>query len=88
VTDLQRGLLVWGVAFFGLELPAHWNLVPWPTLSSTVWDGIKAWHPVAYFIALALAVLLGHFEEKWSVGWLLAVAGIGTVAILIHLLTR
>lgn len=82
------GLAVWSTAFFALELPAHYGLVPWPTLSRTVWIGIKDWHPVAYFVALFVAILLGHFEFRWSAGWLIAIAAAGSLAITVHILTR
>lgn len=85
---LGWGLVVWGAAFFALELPAHWKLVPWPTFSRTIWDGISWWHPVAYFIALACVVLFGHFEFQWSAKWLISTALLGTLAILIHLAVR
>ena len=88
MSRLAWGLLVWLPAFLALELPAHFDLVPWPTLSSTVWIGIKDWHPVAYFVAIAMVVLFGHFEFEWSVGWLIAVAVALSVAVGIHLAVR
>ncbi len=88
MSRLAWGLAIWLPAFLGLELPAHFGLVPWPTLSSTVWDGIRDWHPVAYFVAIAMVVLFGHFEFRWSVGWLIAVAAALTVAVVVHLIAR
>lgn len=88
MTRTLIGVLVWTPAFLLLELPAHWRLVPWPTLSSTVWDLIKWWHPIAYFVALAMFVLLGHFEAHWSVKWLLGVTAVSTAFILVHLASR
>lgn len=88
MSRLLWGVAVWLPAFLLLELPAHWRLVPWPTLSSTVWDGIKDWHPVGYFVALFMAVLLGHFEFEWSAKWLIIAALAGTAAILAHLALR
>lgn len=86
---LDWGLIVWGFAFFPLELTAHfWSRCPWPTFSSTVWIGIKDWHPLSYFVALALFVLWGHFDRHWSVLPLIAVAGLAALAIGVHLITR
>ena len=88
MSRLVWGVCVWLPAFLLLELPAHWKLVPWPTLSRTVWDAIKWWHPLAYFTALFVAVLLGHFEFEWSAGWLILLALAGSAAIGIHLAVR
>ena len=88
MTRLLWGVVVWGTAFFALELPAHWNRTPWPTLSSTVWDGIKWWHPIAYMVVLFTLVLLGHFEFHWSAGWLILLAVAGTAAIGAHVVIR
>lgn len=88
MSKLGWGIAVWLPAFLLLELPAHYKLVPWPTLSSTVWDGIKWWHPVAYFVAILMFVLYGHFERHWSVGWLIGVAFALTAAVVVHVLVR
>lgn len=88
MSRLVWGVLVWGLAFFALELPAHWNRTPWPTLSRTIWDGISWWHPLAYFTVLFMAVLLGHFEFEWSAGWLILLAVGGSVAITVHVVAR
>ena len=82
------GVVVWGTAFFALELPAHWDKTPWPTLSRTVWDLIAWWHPLAYFTVLFMAVLLGHFEFEWSAKWLILLAVLGTAAIVAHVAVR
>ena len=79
---------MWAPAFFALELPAHFKLVPWPTLSRTFWDLIAWWHPMAYFVLVAMVVLLGHFEKHWSVRYLIAVALMGTAAAAAHLILR
>jgi len=91
MTDLQRGLLVWGTAFvvfLAFELPAHFRWVPWPTLSATIWDAIKWWSPVAYFVAVALFVLIGHLDMHWSVRWLIGVGLFACAVILAHVATR
>jgi len=88
VSRLDIGLAVWVPAFLALELPAHWNLTPWPTLSSTVWDAVRWWPPIAYFVALFLLVLIGHLDAHWSVRWLLGVSVLLAAAILAHLATR
>jgi hypothetical protein len=88
VSRLAWGIAVWTPAFLALELPAHWGLTPWPTLSSTVWDLIAWWHPMAYFTVLFMVVLLGHFEFHWSAGWVVGAALIGTALIIGHLAVR
>lgn len=82
------GIIVWGTAFTLLEIPAHFERVPWPTLSRTIWDGIKSWHPVAYFVAIFTIVLLGHFEFQWSARWLIVIALALGAAVAIHILAR
>lgn len=89
--EVSRGLIglcVWVPLFLAFELPAHFKLVPWPTLSRTIWDGIKWWHPLAYFVALFVFVLLGHLDMHWSVKWLILVALVIAAAILAHVATR
>jgi hypothetical protein len=92
LSDLQRGLIVWGsflaAAFLPLELAAHFKLIPVPTFSGTVWDGIKSWPPVAYLVALLLFELLGHFDMHWSVRWLIGAGLFSTAVVLAHLATR
>lgn len=88
MSRLLWGIAVWLPAFLALELPAHYGLTPWPTLSSTIWDAIKWWHPLAYFVALFMIVLLGHFEAHWSVKWLIGISIMGGAIILAHLASR
>lgn len=88
MSKLLIGILVWLPAFLILELPAHFNLVPWPTLSATIWDGIKWWHPIAYFVALFVFILLGHLEMHWSARWLIGIGLFLTAFILVHIATR
>lgn len=87
LSELQRGLLVWGLvlagAFLPVELAGHF-LHPWPTLSRTVWDSIRWWHPVAGMVAVFLFVLWGHLDRDWSVGYLVVVAALIMVAVVTH----
>jgi hypothetical protein len=85
---LVWGLCVWSVAFFTLELPAHWGLVPWPTFSSTVWIGEADWWPVSLIVEALMLVLLVHFIFRISAAALIATALLGGFAIIIHILTR
>lgn len=83
-----RSLVVWTSAFLAFELPAHYGLVPWRTLSSTVWSGEAWWPPVAIFVLVFTFVLLGHLELHWSARWLIAVS-IAIAAVLVsHVLER
>ena len=56
--------LVWGawfLAFVVLELLAAFHVVPWRTLSSTVWDLIQRTNGVGAIVVVAgLAVLAVH----------------------------
>jgi hypothetical protein len=83
-----RSLLLWTGVFFALELPAHYGLVPWRTLSSTVWGGEAWWPPVAILVAVFTFVLLCHLEWHWSVRWLIAVTVGGATIILSHLIEQ
>jgi hypothetical protein len=84
VTLELRSLLIWSAAFLALELPAHYRLVPWVTLSSTVWRGESWWWPVGTLVAVFTFVLLGHLELRWSVRWLILVAVTATLLALSH----
>lgn len=83
-----RSLILWTCAFLALELPAHYGLVPWSTLSQTVWSGEKWWAPVGIVVAVFTAVLLGHLELHWSVRYLLIVAAAAAALIVSHALSR
>ena len=86
-----RSILVWLlvlVIFLGFELPAHYGLVPWFTLSRTVWTG-EAWSPIVAVAVLAfLIALAGHLELHWSAVLLVTVAVAGVLAIASRLLER
>ena len=88
MSPLVRSVVVWLGAFLALEIPARFGLVPWFTLSSTCWAAIKWWHPVAYFVGVALVVLYAHLEFRMSVAWLIGVACALTVAVVVHLAIR
>jgi hypothetical protein len=88
VSRLVWGLTVWTVAFFALELPAHWGLVPWPTFSRTVWIGEADWQPVSLIVEALMVVLLVHFVFRITAAALIATALLGGFAIVIHILTR
>lgn len=79
-----RSLILWTCAFLALELPAHFGVVPWRTLSSTVWGGEAWWPPVAIVVAVFTAVLLGHLEWHWSVRYLIAVTIAAAALIVSH----
>lgn len=79
-----RSLILWTCAFLALELPAHYGLVPWRTLSSTVWGGEAWWPPVAVIVAVFTFVLLCHLELHWSARWLIAVSVAAGVLMLSH----
>ena len=81
-----RSLIVWPGAFLLLELPAHYRLVPWRTLSATVWTGEAWWPPVAILVLAFTFVLTGHLELHWSARWLIAVAVAAGALVLSHLL--
>jgi len=82
-----RSLVLWTCAFLALELPAHYKLVPWRTLSSTVWGGEAWWAPVGIVVAVFMAVLLAHFELHWSVRYLLIVTAAAVALIASHAIT-
>lgn len=83
------GLLFWLPYFLVAELPAHFfSWWPWPTLSSTVWGGIKWWHPIAAMVTLFLFVLWGHLDRGWSAVWLIASGLLIAVAIGVHVAAR
>lgn len=92
MTKLEWGLLIWlglwGGAFLALELPAHFGLTPWPTLSSTDWTAEADWEPVRLLGIVFLAVLAAHLAFKLNVFALISVAIVGALAILIHVLTN
>lgn len=85
MTPVQWGLLVWGMLlllFLGLEIPAIFHLVPWPTLSSETNDGITYWEPLRVCILALLFVLGMHLAFRLSALPLVLVAA-GTIAGLI-----
>jgi hypothetical protein len=52
---------LWGLAFAVLELLAAFGVVPWKTLSTTVWDLIQRTNGIAAIAVVAgLAVLAVH----------------------------
>lgn len=83
-------VLVWAGAFLFLELPSKdvWGLWPWNSLSRTVWIGEAWWWPIAGYVAVFMAVLLGHLEFDWSASWLVILGIIGAVGILIHIFAK
>ena len=82
----RLGLLVWAFAFLALELPAHFDWVPWPTLSRTMWDAESAWHATTYFVEVFFAVLLAHIVLRLSVAALVAVVVCAAVTVAVHFL--
>lgn len=88
MTEELRSLLVWTVVFLAFELPAHFGLVPWFTLSRTVWNGEAWWPPVTAFVLAFTLVLLGHLELHWSARWLVLTALAGAALVASHLLER
>lgn len=81
------GLAVWAgwiVVFLALELPAHWGLVPWPTLSRTAWDAETSWHPASLFFEAFLLVLLAHIVWRLNAAALIAVVACAAVALAAH----
>lgn len=83
-----RSVLVWTFAFLAFELPAHYKLVPWSTLSQTVWSGEAWWWPVGLFVLAFVLVLLGHLELHWSAKWLIVVSLAGAALLVSHALAR
>lgn len=77
---------VWLGAFLLLELPSHdvWGLWPWSSLSETVQVGEAWWWPLAVYVGIFMAVLLGHFEWDWSARWLIILGLAGVALILSH----
>lgn len=86
MTEELRSILVWTAVFLGFELPAHYKLAPWYTLSSTVWHGEQWWWPVALFVLGFMLVLLGHLELHWSVKWLIVTTLAGAFLFASHAL--
>lgn len=90
MSRFEWGLCVWFgfvAIFLALELPANWNLVPWPTLSETSWDAEAWWEPVRLGLLLFLVCLLAHICFRLTAAALIC-AAIGTVAVgLTHFLT-
>lgn len=82
------GAFFWATYFLIAELPAHFiSWWPYPTLSRTVWDGIKWWHPIAFMVAIFLFALWGHLDRNWSAGWLILVGVLIAAAITAHAVT-
>ena len=88
MTQELRSLIIWTGVFLAFELPAHFGLVPWYTLSSTVWRGEAWWPPVAFLVLAFTLVLLGHLELHWSVLWLILLAVAGAAFLFSHFLER
>lgn len=82
MTKELGSVCLWTAVFLAFELPAHFRLVPWYTLSNTVWTGQQWWPPVGMIVAVFAFVLLGHLEAHWSVRYLIAVAVAGALLIL------
>lgn len=81
-----RGVLVYGGGFLLLELLALFGVAPWPTLTGTIRDSIKWWHPIALMVSIFLFTLWGHFDRGWSAVWLIAIAVLIALAIVAHVL--
>ena len=66
--------IAWLVAFLALELPAALHVVPWPTLSSSMWGWLPDW--VSWLLVAGLLIsLAAHLSpRKTSV---VPVAGFG-----------
>ena len=88
MTEELRSLIIWTGVFLAFELPAHYRIVPWYTLSRTVWGGEAWWWPVGVFVAAFTLILLGHLELHWSVRWLLVVSFVGAALFLSHAVSR
>lgn len=88
MTGELRSLLLWTCLFLAFELPAHYGLVPWYTLSRTVWNGEAWWAPVGIVVAVFAFVLLGHLELHWSARWLVAVAAAGGAIVASHAIEK
>lgn len=74
MSEQLRSVALWTGVFLAFELPAHFGLAPWYTLSRTVWNGEEWWPPVGAIVAVFTVVLLGHLEAHWGVKYLIAVA--------------
>jgi hypothetical protein len=81
---------VWLTAFLAFELPAKdvFGLWPWYSLSETVQLGESWWWPIAVYVPIFMAVLLGHLVFEWRVRYLLAVAALGVLLIASHVIDR
>lgn len=70
MTSARLGAIVWiafGLEFLLLlELPAVFHIVPWPTLSTEIADGEKAWHPFAAFLLAVFFVGALHIVFRLS----------------------
>lgn len=89
MTPVRWGVVVWGgllVVFLGLELPAVWHLVPWPTLSGEVADGEHAWHPFAVCVLAILFVLALHWVFRLSPLPLIVVSAGTAAGLILHFL--
>lgn len=86
MSETLRSVLIWTTVFLAFELPAHYGLVPWYTLSSTVWKGEAYWWPIAVLVLVFTFVLLGHLELHWSVRYLIAVSAAAGALIVSHAL--
>ena len=83
-----RSAVIWTAVFLAFELPAHFKLVPWYTLSNTVWVG-EAWFPLlAVFTAVFMFILLGHLELHWSARWVIVAGVVGALLVLSRLLEK
>ena len=88
MTEGLRSAVIWTAVFLAFELPAHYGLVPWYTLSRTVWVG-EAWYaPLAVFTAVFMFILLGHFELHWSAKWVIVAAVVGGMLVVSHLIEK
>lgn len=78
---------VWVAAFLLFELPSKdvGGIWPWYSLSRTVATGEAWWWPLGIYVAVFMAVLLGHFELDWSARWVVVVAVIGVAMIVSRL---
>lgn len=79
---------VWVSAFLIFELPSNdvGGFWPWYSLSVTVKLGESWWWPIAVYVPVFMAVLLGHFELGWSAKWVITAAFLGAALTLSHVL--
>lgn len=75
-----------GVGFLGLELPAHYRLVPWTTLSAFFWEAEQEWTPTTWFVVAFLFVLGLHIVKHLSVEALITVVACAFVTLGVHFL--